>query len=393
MSKGIKKVVFITGTRADFGKLKPLIKKLDRSPLFEVYIFTTGMHTLSKYGSTIIEVLKEGFKNVYPFDNQPASSDMENLLANTAGYSSFFLNKVLTNTIEGFSNYIRAIRPEMIIVHGDRVEALAAAIVGSLSNIVVTHIEGGEISGTIDELIRHAITKMSHIHFVANEKARRRVIQLGEHKEQVFVIGSPDLDIMTSKHLPSLKKARQKYEIPFDSYALFVYHSVTTELDTLEENVKVILKALVESKRNYIVIYPNNDPGSEIILEKLEKLRHHQNIRIFPSIRFEYFLTLLKNAEFIIGNSSVGVREAGFYKVPAVDIGTRQKNRGSRAGLITVSHEKDKILEAIKKVERIKLKKDYEFGDGKSTTKFFNIMKRSRIWKISPQKYFVELKN
>ena len=177
-----KKIVFLTGTRADFGKLKPLINKIEGSENFENYVFVTGMHTLSKYGSTYDEVRKQKYKEMYIFMNQTHTTAMDIILA---------------NTIIGFSNFINEIKPDMIVVHGDRVEALAGAIVGSLNNILVAHIEGGEISGTIDELIRHSITKLSHIHFVANKEAKKRLIQMGEIDSNIYVIGSPDIDIMS----------------------------------------------------------------------------------------------------------------------------------------------------------------------------------------------------
>ena len=148
-----RKIVFLTGTRADFGKLKPLMDKIEKSEIFDCHIFITGMHTLKKYGNTYQEVMKCNYKNTLVYENQKSSNEQDVILA---------------NTIYGFSEYIKNLQPDMIIVHGDRVEALGGAIVGSLNNILVSHIEGGEISGTVDELIRHAVSKLSHIHFVAN---------------------------------------------------------------------------------------------------------------------------------------------------------------------------------------------------------------------------------
>ncbi len=162
-----KKIVFLTGTRADFGKLKSLLNQIVPHAEFDVHIFVTGMHMLSKYGSTYIEVERNKFPNIYKFINQNHSDNMD---------------VVLGKTIAGFSDYISETKPDLIVVHGDRVEAMAGAIVGSLRNIKVAHIEGGEVSGTIDEVIRHSVSKLSHVHFVANEEAKNRLIQLGEHQ-------------------------------------------------------------------------------------------------------------------------------------------------------------------------------------------------------------------
>ena len=184
-----KKIVFLTGTRADFGKLKPLIDKVSNSQMFESFIFATGMHTLSKYGSTYNEIEKYDYHNIFVFMNQTHTTDADIILA---------------NTITGFSNFVKEISPDLIIIHGDRIEALAGAIVDSFNNILVAHVEGGELSGTIDESIRHTITKLSHLHFVANADAKRLILQLGESKNNIFVIGSPDIDIMKSNKLPSI---------------------------------------------------------------------------------------------------------------------------------------------------------------------------------------------
>ena len=175
----------MTGTRADYGKLKSLMIEVENNDDFELHIFVTGMHMLSKYGSTYLEIEKDGFRNIYKFVNTKMNLGMD---------------ITLSNTIVGFSNYVSELKPDLIVVHGDRVEALAGAIVGALNNIKVAHIEGGEISGTIDESIRHAVTKFSHLYFVANEEAKKHVIQLGEKEENIYVIGSPDIDIMFSNN-------------------------------------------------------------------------------------------------------------------------------------------------------------------------------------------------
>jgi len=371
-----KKIVFLTGTRADFGKLEPLINKIEGSDQFGNYVFVTGMHTLSKYGSTYDEVRKHNYKEIYVFMNQTNTTAMDIILA---------------NTILGFSNFINEIKPDMIVVHGDRVEALAGAIVGSLNNTLVSHIEGGEISGTVDESIRHAITKLSHIHFVANEEAKKRLIQMGELESSIFVIGSPDIDIMHSDNLPMLEATKERYEIPFDDYSIFIYHPVTTELDTLKRDIDEVVSASIESKNNYVVIYPNNDAGSDIIINEYERFEDMNNFKVFPSIRFEHFLTLLKNSDFIMGNSSVGPRVSEIYGVPAVNIGSRQKNRSKSKNLINVDNEKEKVLNGILKAENTKIKPVSHFGDGKSAENFYKIVTEDKIWQTKIQKQFLDL--
>jgi UDP-N-acetylglucosamine 2-epimerase (hydrolysing) len=278
----------------------------------------------------------------------------------------------------------------MIVVHGDRAEALAGAISGALNNFLVAHIEGGEVSGTIDESIRHAVSKLAHIHFVANEDAKARLLRMGEEEKNIYVIGSPDIDLMLSENLPALSEVKKSYDILFDKYSLFIFHPVTTNLHNLLNCIKEVVKGLCESGKDYVVIYPNNDPGSSIIIEELEMLRGNPHFRIFPSIRFECFLTLLKNCEFIVGNSSAGIREAPIYSVPTINIGTRQNNRHTHSTILDVGESSSEVAEAIRKVGKIKGHSSNMFGDGNSTQRFVEVLSNGRCWETVVQKYFVD---
>ena len=370
-----KKVVFLTGTRADFGKMKPLIDKIENSDLFENYVFVTGMHTLSRYGSTYREILKNKYKNIFIYLNQTNTTDMD---------------MVLANTIVGFGNFIKEIKPEMIIIHGDRVESLAGAIVGSLNNILVCHVEGGEVSGTIDGSIRHSISKLSHIHFVSNQEAKNRLAQMGEEPETVFIIGSPDIDVMLSGNLPTLQEAKERYGIDFSEYGIFIFHPVTTHLDTLETEIRSIVSALIRSGRQYIVVYPNNDHGSNIIIDELRKLEKNNHFRIFPSLRFEHFVVLLKNASFIIGNSSAGVREAEVFGVPSINIGNRQNNRTQNVNIINVEARTEEIISSIERVSTMRFSPISNFGNGNSSELFYKIITEEDVWNIPIQKVFID---
>lgn len=372
-----KKIVFLTGTRADFGKLKSLIKITQNNDAFEVHIFATGMHLDAKYGETVIEIEKSGFKNIHRFKNHNGSE---------------FMDRSLANTIHGFSEFVSQIKPDLIIVHGDRVEPLAGAIVGSLNNILVAHVEGGEISGTIDELIRHAVSKMSHIHLVSNDMAKKRLIQMGELASSVFVIGSPDLDLMNPEQLPSLEVVKTYYNIPFENFAIVMYHPVTTELPLAKKHAQCLVDALLKSDKNYIVIYPNNDMGCEAIFEAYQMLDSKPNFKIFPSLRFEYFLKLLKEAEFIIGNSSAGIREAPYYNTPTINIGTRQNNRAKHPSISNVGFDKSLIFEAINSIKKNnQLKSFTNFGEGTSANQFLELLKLDEFWQTDCQKQFQDL--
>lgn len=369
-----KKILFLTGTRADFGKIKSLIQVLETHSKFELFIFVTGMHLQKEYGYTLLEVERCGFSNIHTYENHTHETTMDLTLA---------------KTIEGLSCYVKSCEPDMIVIHGDRVEALAGAIVGSLNNILVAHIEGGEVSGTIDELIRHATSKMSHVHFVSNKHAKKRLIQMGELEEAIFKIGSPDVDIMFSNNLPDIETAKKYYEIQFDAYAVAMFHPVTTEVKKIQEYADNFVDALLNDNHNYIVVYPNNDLGSQAVLKAYEKLKENKRFRIFPSLRFEYFLTLLKKAQFIIGNSSAGIREAPYYGLPIINIGTRQQNRALHADIINVDYATDSISNALSSIDTHKVKlTESDFGKGNSAELFLKSLLNEDIWQLNHQKQF-----
>jgi len=373
-----KKIVFLTGTRADFGKLKSLIKISQESNEFDVSIFATGMHLNKKFGLTVDEITKCGFKNIFKFINHEEVDQMD---------------RILSKTINGFSNYIKQSEPDLIIVHGDRVEALAGSIVGSLNNIKVAHVEGGEVSGTIDELIRHAVSKLSHIHLVSNESAKNRLIQLGEYINSIHIIGSPDIDLMSPEKLPLISDVKKHYEINFANYSIAIFHPVTTEYKKINKQVNIFIESLIESNLNYILIYPNNDLGSIEVLNKYNKVNKNKKLKIFPSIRFESFLSLLKYSDFIIGNSSTGIREAPYFNIPTINIGTRQSNRSSSELIFNVDFIKKDILNKIKEIKSQKssIISNLDFGNGESDKLFIELLKTDKIWKTNHQKQFQDI--
>jgi len=373
-----KNILFLSGTRADFGKIKSLIQLVEKMNGFDYQVFVTGMHLLKRYGSTHLEIEKSGFKNIHKYINQHIDEPMEMILA---------------NTVHGLSRYVHENRPDMIIVHGDRVEAMAGAIVGSLNNILVAHIEGGERSGTIDELIRHSVTKLSHIHLVANEEAKKRIIQMGEQKDSIHIIGSPDIDSMKSKELPSLAEVKKYYDISFENFHIVMFHPVTTEVEDFKKYAGNLVDALIQSDENFVLIYPNNDHGTNDILSEYEKLKSNDKFKTFPSIRFEYFLTLIKHAKSVIGNSSAGIREAPIYGVPSINIGTRQNMRFKSNSIIDTSYEKKDILDAINRTSAMKERHstcEY-FGTGNSTELFKELLENKNIWTQSAQKIFEDI--
>lgn len=373
-------IAFITGTRADFGKLKPLIL-ISSQHGCKVSVIATGMHMQKRFGSTVKEVkLLPPEIEIFSFVNQLDGDTMD---------------RVVSSTISGVSNFLDSHRPDALVVHGDRPEALAGAITGALRNTPVIHIEGGELSGTIDGVIRHAVSKLSHIHLVANNDARIRLIQLGEQPDSIHVIGSPDIDIMMSPTLPDLDTTKQRYNINFDSYLIAIFHPVTTDQTASKAAAKQFVDALIASGKNFVVIHPNNDTGYEDILNEYSRFDHDPSrFRCFESLRFEYFLTLLRNATAIVGNSSAGIREAPFYGVPTIDIGSRQRGRHDDKNILSIPAETSAILNAMREAETLPhMPSQASFGDGQSARHFAELLDKDVLFSTLIEKTFVDLKD
>lgn len=370
-----KKILFVTGTRADFGKLYPLIEATDRNPNLSVSIFVTGMHLLKEYGHTYIEVLRKTNTDNYLFINQRFGDEMDT---------------VFSKTVQGFSDYLGEHKPDLVVIHGDRVEAMAAAVVAMLNGIKIAHIEGGEISGTVDESMRHAITKISNLHFVANTEAVRRLIQLGEEVSTIFEIGSPEVDIMVSDRLPKIEEVKSRYDFDFESYGICIFHPVTTEREGIVHQVETLVEVIKKSLRNFIVILPNSDTGSLEILRKYKEIENSKTVRILPSMRFEHYLVALKNSDFIIGNSSSGVREAPFFGVPTLNLGSRQNGRSNAPTIHNLDFDTQQIMGCINSIESFERTKSSTFGKGGSGDRFAQILSDEDVWLKPIQKQFVD---
>lgn len=368
----MKKIVFVSGTRADFGKIKPLIDKVYKKN-FEVAIFVTGMHTMARHGTTKIEVSNVANVNIYEFINHRHGDPQDVILA---------------KTVLGFSDFVCEQQPDLIVMHGDRIEAMAASIVASTNYILSAHIEGGEVSGTIDEIFRHCNSKMNSHHFVSSETARNRLMKMGENGDYVHVIGSPELDAHQASSGVTIEQVRERYEIPFEEYGIVCFHPVTTELSSIGSQASSLFEALVKTDRNFVVMRPNNDPGCDEINLEIDSLPGDR-FRVLTSMRFNFFSELMKNAACSIGNSSAVVREAPFLGLPSLDIGTRQKNRTTNKSKLNVSaYSQDLIMKFIQNSWGKSEVSSFEFGSGNAAERFSQILNNSDFWNISLQKHF-----
>ncbi|QFT32793.1 UDP-N-acetylglucosamine 2-epimerase [Labrenzia sp. THAF82] len=369
-----RNLLFLTGTRADFGKLEPLAVAA-RDAGHNVTFFVTGMHMLERYGATRIEVERVQGVRRQEYINQRVG-DAQDI--------------ILSKTIIGLSDWLHENPTDLTIIHGDRIEALAGALVCATNYIRCAHIEGGEVSGTIDEIYRHCNTKLCTYHFVSSQDARERVITLGEDPKTVFTIGSPELDIHLHGNGVPIAEVRKRYEIEFADYGIAVFHPVTSERDTIGAQARKLFENLKASGRQFVVIMPNNDPGSEEIFHEIDKLPS-ERFRCLPSMRFSYFSSLMKHASVMVGNSSAGVREAPFLGLPSLNVGSRQHLR-SRSNTITdvTAFDCEVIRDFLTDKWGKRLDADPSFGTGNAATRFVEVLENDEFWRVSQQKYFFQ---
>ncbi|WP_341367040.1 UDP-N-acetylglucosamine 2-epimerase [Yoonia sp. BS5-3] len=370
-----RSILFVTGTRADFGKLEPLAIAT-RDAGFDVSFFVTGMHMLARYGLTKLEVHRTEGVSVHEFLNQRAGDPQD---------------MVLAKTVTGFSDFLKEHQPDLVVIHGDRVEALACALVCATNYVRCAHIEGGEVSGTIDEIYRHCNTKLASHHFVSSDDAARRVMALGEAQGDIHPIGSPELDFHAGPSGVSLADVKSRYDLPFDDYGICVFHPVTSEAASMGAQAEALFASLAASDRSFVVIAPNNDPGSAGIFAAIDALPNAR-FRVLPSMRFAHFSELMKNAALMVGNSSAGVREAPFIGLPSLDIGSRQTNRAKSPSVFFAdAQEADKIADFLRAQWGKSYPRHDAFGGGSAAERFVSILQTDAFWEKSLQKTFHDL--
>ncbi len=370
-----RSLLFLTGTRADFGKLEPLAVAA-REAGMRVGFFVTGMHMLDRYGLTKHEVHRMEGVAVHEFLNQ-RPGDAQDI--------------VLAKTVIGFSDYITEHRPDLIVTHGDRIEALAGTLVAATNYIRSAHVEGGEVSGTIDEVFRHCNTKLAFAHFVSSDTAAARVRALGEPSAAIHVIGSPELDFHAQASGVTLDEVRARYGISFADYGIAVFHPVTSEAATMGAQAKALFGAMADSGRSFVVIAPNNDPGSAAIFAVLEGLPKHQ-FRVLPSMRFAHFSELMKHAACMIGNSSAGVREAPFLGVPSLDVGSRQNGRSDAPSIRScAATDRAAVLAFLKDDWGGTWPRHTGFGEGRAADRFVAVLRDEGFWARGLQKEFRDI--
>lgn len=335
----MKKVAVITGTRADYGIYYPMLQAIQWDDELELHLIVTGMHLSPNYGYTIDNIKKDGF---------PISARIECLFQ---GDTHGNMARSIGMGIMGMTQAFETVMPDCVVVLGDRGEMLAAAIVSTHMNIPLIHLHGGEVSGTIDESVRHAISKLAHVHLVATEGSKERLIRMGEDPWRIEVVGAPRVETIENTALPSLSETKHKYQLDFTGeYLLFVYHPVTTEdhdLAILEQ----MLEVLLGTDMNLVCIMPNSDAGSDKITSVYKKFYHKRHFHAVTNFGPLDYLTMLKHTVMLVGNSSSGIIEAASFRVPVINIGSRQKGRERSDNVIDILENKDELIHAIGHVQ------------------------------------------
>jgi len=356
-----------------------VLKEIKKSSKLDYHLVVTGSHLLKEHGFTINEIRNDGFKisskfNMYSRRRPDSGSEM----ARATGKTIIYLSKL-----------IEKIKPDIILSGFDIGANLAAALVGAHMNMVVAHIEGGEVTGTIDESIRHATSKFAHIHFTTNSEATKRLIKMGEDSRFIFTVGNPSLDSIKEIKPISKKILEKEFGLNFRKpFVVILQHTVTTELDNIEKYFFETVRAVNELGIQAIIIYGNADAGSKKLLQIIKK----SNIKQYDSIPFSKYINLLKHASALVGNSSSGIMEAPFLHIPSINIGTRQKGRLTVKSVINVGYNKSEIIKAITKsindkkfLNKIKKQKNL-YGDGKASKKIINILEQIDLKKVPIQK-------
>ncbi len=370
MSK--RKICVITGTRAEFGLLKPVMEKIRESDTLELQIIVTGMHLVPEYGETINEIKKSGF-SINAKSPMIVGGDDKQSMAISIGLGIISITQALDS-----------LNPDIVLVLGDRYEILAATISATYSGKIVAHLFGGDSpQAGYDEYSRHAITKLSHIHFPTTKTSADRIIKLGEDPRHVFQVGSTALDTIMHKKLPSANMLSKKYHINFkNKTVLLIYHPVSTSPEAAGDEIKIILESLILKNFQTLIIYPNSDPGGQKIITIIEEFQqtYPNLLQTFKSIPFEDYLGLMKMVSVMVGNSSSGIMEAPSFFIPVINIGDRQKGRERACNIIDTAPTKDNILLALDKAlhdeEFIKIVKNCKspYGDGTASKKIVNIL-------------------
>lgn len=362
------RICAITERRADYSKLRPVLQKIEMDPELELQLVVAGQHLLPELGHTMELVESDGFTVVaqvpmFSKNKKDTGADMVRAL----GQAMIELTDVLER-----------VAPDIMLVGFDLGAHFAAAITAAHMNRPVAHIEGGELTGSIDESLRHATTRFAHLHFASNEVSAKRLVRMGENPRYVFNVGCPSLDALLNMDFIPPEKLAQKFDLDLSQPLILVlHHPVTTEADRATEQIMLTLEAIKKTGMQAIFIYPNIDAGGRRIIKVIERTR----VKNYKNLPFEAYASLMRFASVLVGNSSSGIVEAPSLKLPAVNIGTRQQGRMQAENVINAGYNSEEIYDAVMKAiydeefrKRLEDSKN-PYGDGKTSPRIVEILK------------------
>lgn len=371
-AKKPRKIAIITGTRAEYGYVRPIIKAIEKRDDMDYGLIVTNMHLLDAFGYSITDIYKDKAKiaaTVYnTFD----------------GYNRLTMVKSLAVFQLQLPEILQQMEADMVLVPGDRGEQLMAAIVGAHMYLPVAHIQGGELSGNIDGSVRHAITKMAHIHFAANQDAADRILKMGEEAHRVHAFGAPMLDDLLNGEITPAEEIYKKFSLKKNEPSiLFVFHSVTEEMQYIEKYMDEIISALNKFGLQTVVLLNNSDAGSTIIRNKMEENKQ-PFMKFYKNVPRADYAGLLNVVDVLVGNSSSGILEAPSFKLPSVNIGNRQKGRMQGINIVNADYNRKSICDAVTKAMsaefKVKMKDCVNpYGDGKSAQRIVKVLADIKI--------------
>lgn len=363
----MRKIFLVTERRADYSRFKPILELIQQDPLLDYDLTVTGLHLKEEHGLTINEIKNDRFKIFSTFEMFDEKDDSGAAMVRSFGSA---LTKI---TYE-----LEKSKPDLILSGFDIAANFAVTIAGAHMNIPVAHIQGGEVTGTIDESIRHAMSKFSHYHFASNQDAVDRLIKMGEYPESVFNVGCPSLDAIFA--IKDDATVTQKYNLT-SPYAVVLQHPVTSEITDVEKQIDETVNAIAELAIDALFIMPNNDAGYSRIVKKIQQ----SNLKQVATLTLHDYVNLLKRSSVLVGNSSSGIHETASLHIPTVNVGSRQQGRLRPLNVIDVSYDKAAIKAAItkclsdKQFLQVVKNCDNPYGDGKSAVKIVEFLKKINI--------------
>lgn len=368
-----KRIAYVSGTRADFGLMIPILKAIEKSKLLDLNLYITGEHLMPELGMTINDV-KKFFPKAIPIN---VIFENDNKIR-TAEFIANFFNKIVKVLCQS--------KPDLVLILGDRPEMLCVAVTCLYLGIPSGHIHGGERTGTVDEVARHAITKLSHVHFAATDESAERLRKMGEDNWRIHTVGAPTLDTILNEKLPTRAELLLNLGMnPKEKFILVLQHPVSENMTNAGRQMKETIEAVKKFNMPVVFIYPHADVGGKKIIEEIQKEKNNLLFRIFPSLGHKTFLALEREASVWVGNSSAAMIESSSFKTPVVNIGNRQTGRQRGNNVLDVSYDRDEIYKAINKslndkkyLSKLKKIKN-PWGDGRASSRIIKILEKLEI--------------